>query len=413
MKRLHFYLVPIVIAVAVLVSSGVKNPRLLEVLADAGSSHAAYRLGQHHNDEQDGKTYNPDIALAWFERAAEAGSMDAMHEIGLLHLSGVVDKPSFETGHRFVLKAAEAGHPDAMYTLAFLLEIGMVATRNSSEAERWYLKSLEHGVEEAQFGLYRLHLENQETFGPFKSAKAFKELRKLADKNDAYALLTIGNAHIEGYGVPKNPAKGLALIERATETMPFAHFVIAEFHFLGRGVKVDYHKALRHLFKASEHGSSSADLNIGVMYEHGLGVEKDFVKAARYYRKALEQKSLGALTALGILYRNGTGVTQDYDEANRLFQEAADIGLMGGSANVGWMQLHGWGMPVDRERGLVMIETAADEKDYFGTFYMALLLEEGEFVDQDRERALELYRVSADRGNPLARAALRRLGKQI
>ncbi|CTQ52989.1 Putative beta-lactamase HcpC precursor [Roseibium album] len=411
MKRFFAYFLPTAFVVVLVVLQVAYNPHALEKLADLGSSYAAFRLGQHYNREDSAK-YDPDMALEWFEKAADGGSLDALQEIGVLHVTAAVEKPSYKTAHESFSRGAKAGHLGSMHYLAITLELGIGVEPDPMAAESWFLKVIERGNEATELSLASLHLRNQKEFGPYKVAKAFRKLHELADRGDTAALVDLAQLHIEGEGVPVNPKKGLEIYYRLADKEPyFAHELIGGFHFLGLGGEVDYTKAFEYFSKSAALGNPSSEIHLGMMYEHGLGVERDYAKAAEFYRKALDKKLIGASTNLGILYRNGTGVEQDYDEANRLFQISADIGLTQGRANVGWMLLHGWGMPLDEKRGLALIEDAAAKEDFYGAFYMALLLEDGEYVERDTERAMELYKIAADNGNQLAIIALRRLNR--
>ena len=48
----------------------------------------------------------------------------------------------------------------------------------------------------------------------------------------------------------------------------------------------DYATALRELEPLAEQGDTSAQNNLGVMYEYGLGVVQDYTEAVRWYRAA-------------------------------------------------------------------------------------------------------------------------------
>lgn len=57
--------------------------------------------------------------------------------------------------------------------------------------------------------------------------------------------------------------------------------------------------------KAADQGSSEAQYNLGVIYEHGEGVEPDEVEAYHWYRKAAEQGEVAAQYNLGVIYQKG------------------------------------------------------------------------------------------------------------
>ena len=76
----------------------------------------------------------------------------------------------------------------------------------------------------------------------------------------------------------------------------------------------------------AERGNSSAQYNLGVLYDNGRGVRKDYKEAVKWYRKAAEQGLAGAQNNLGVLYDNGQGVRKDYKEAVKWYRKSAERG---------------------------------------------------------------------------------------
>ena len=88
----------------------------------------------------------------------------------------------------------------------------------------------------------------------------------------------------------------------------------------------DHATALR-VFKAhSVLGNSTAQFNLGIIYENGLGVPQDYAAAVKWYRKAAEQGNADAQNNLGVMYGNGYGVPQGYVEAHMWYNLAAAQG---------------------------------------------------------------------------------------
>jgi TPR repeat protein len=85
----------------------------------------------------------------------------------------------------------------------------------------------------------------------------------------------------------------------------------------------DYATALRLLRPLANGGSTSAQYNIGIMYDKGQGVPQDYAAAIAWYRKAADQGHPTAQNNLGAMYNDGTGVPQDYVQAHMWFNLAA------------------------------------------------------------------------------------------
>lgn len=67
----------------------------------------------------------------------------------------------------------------------------------------------------------------------------------------------------------------------------------------------DYQAALTEWRPLADQGHSSAQLNLGVMYDNGEGVPQDDSEAAKWFRLAADQGDADAQYNLGIMYDNG------------------------------------------------------------------------------------------------------------
>ena len=97
----------------------------------------------------------------------------------------------------------------------------------------------------------------------------------------------------------------------------------------------------------AERGNSSAQYNLGVLYDNGRGVRKDYKEAVKWYRKAAEQGLAGAQNNLGVLYDNGQGVRKDYKEAVKWYRKSAEQGYSKAQSNLGLMYANGQGVIQD------------------------------------------------------------------
>lgn len=88
----------------------------------------------------------------------------------------------------------------------------------------------------------------------------------------------------------------------------------------------DYATAFKLWLAQANDGDSSAQYNVGVMYQLGQGVQKDMSEAAHWYRLAAERGVREARVDLGTMYANGTGVTQNVIVAYILFDLAMTQG---------------------------------------------------------------------------------------
>ena len=81
---------------------------------------------------------NPEKAIAWYERAAEAGLVTAQADLGVMLLDGEAGKPDIEDGMKWLTRAAQAGHATALFRLAEAYEKGVQAPQDLELAKTLY-----------------------------------------------------------------------------------------------------------------------------------------------------------------------------------------------------------------------------------------------------------------------------------
>ncbi|TYC51674.1 SEL1-like repeat protein [Rhodobacterales bacterium] len=385
---------------------------MLEDLAVAGNSEAAYKLAFFLHSGEGGAPVDQKLALRWFKKSARFGNVEALFSVALMHEQRFIEGASDKEAYRYLLQAAETEHPGAADNLAWHLEKGVGVDRDLVAAEEWYLKAVQLGNSQSEFNLAKMYVGHAKTFSADKVSTAVNLLHAYAEAGNNEARLALGWAYGRGQGVDADPERALAFyLDALAESPTQANTEIGNYYYFGIGGDVDYDKAAEHYSIAAELGSAAAQNNLGWMYENGLSVPQDLRKAISLYEQAIGQGDANAASALGILYRDGKGVVQDHEKAVDLFTQAIMRGGTEGRANLGWMMINGWGLRQDSAAGLSLIEEAAAENSPDGLYYLATLLEEGNVTRPDLERAVELYKAASEHGIILARDALKRLDR--
>lgn len=110
--------------------------------------------------------------------------------------------------------------------------------------------------------------------------------------------------------------------------------------------------ALYMLKAMAKEGSTSAMVEIGVIYETGPGlVDVDLEEAMHWYQKAADLGSVDGLLALARHYLTADGLPQDYQLARLYYEDVIDEfedrrALFG----LGWIYHRGLGVPVDLDK---------------------------------------------------------------
>ena len=155
-------------------------------------------------------------------------------------------------------------------------------------------------------------------------AKAFAAVQQKADAKDPVAQTALASCYDRGMHVQPDGKESIRLLTEAAQQgyMP-AQYEVGRIYLYGRGVPIDYAKALLWEQKAAEQGDPRAQRDMAFMYERGFGVPADPTQAAKWNRKAAAQGHPEAQAQLARALDEGAGVRKNPDEAHQLYAKAA------------------------------------------------------------------------------------------
>lgn len=131
---------------------------------------------------------------------------------------------------------------------------------------------------------------------------------------------------IPKFNVPEPYGDLAKIFEEAKLGNALAQVKIGEAYFVGKGVGLDLHEAVKWFLRAAEQGNANAQGLLGFAYFRGEGVVKDYVVASKWLHLAAEQGHTVSQTFLAINYHNGQGVPKDLVESYKWFSIAASQG---------------------------------------------------------------------------------------
>jgi TPR repeat protein len=142
------------------------------------------------------------------------------------------------------------------------------------------------------------------------------------------------------------------------------------------------------------------------MYELGrtYSANKQTQEAIAIWRKAADKGSTSAMVELGVLYATGAGVAKDEAQARKLFERAAEGGNPRGVSNLA--ALGGGTAPADPARARELLTKAA-ETNAEAQYQLALMLADGAGGPKDDAGARALFEKAAAQNHA---GALKRLG---
>jgi TPR repeat protein len=158
--------------------------------------------------------------------------------------------------------------------------------------------------------------------------------------------------------------------------------------------------------KASDKGSTSAMVELGVLYGTGAGVARDEAQARKLFERAAEAgnpRGVSNLAALG-----GGGAAADPARARDLLAKAAETNAEA-QYQLGMMLAEANGGTKDDVAARAMFEKAAAQNHPGGLERMGAFAQEGRGGPKDSEAAKSYYQRAAALGDEDAKKALERL----
>lgn len=102
-------------------------------------------------------------ALECFDRAAQAGDVDALYMLGKCYLKGIGCRKDPNGGVDCLERAAQRGHGAAALRLGMCFEEGIGSPRNAELAAYWYRRAAAAGESKAFDCMLRLNASQKES----------------------------------------------------------------------------------------------------------------------------------------------------------------------------------------------------------------------------------------------------------
>lgn len=152
---------------------------------------------------------SPREGISWLKRALQQScnvDPSILHELGLaLETPGVSLIPDEEFAFQLFARAAELGYAPSQYKLGLAYEQGILGCPVDPQSSiHWYKEAAEQGDPEAQIAMSCWCLTGADDIFPQDSEKAYDWARLAAEKGDTRAMYALGSYIEEGIGVEAN-----------------------------------------------------------------------------------------------------------------------------------------------------------------------------------------------------------------
>ena len=246
--------------------------------------------------------------VARLKQLAEAGDVNAQHEIGLVYFWGKEVTIDRSEAARWFKISAKEGHSESQAILGDMYVWGDGVPKNRVAAIELLMTSIEQGNPAAMSSMAFLM-----TFeGRFEDAVNW--FKQSAENGDVKALYNLGLRYEQGMGVKQDHEIArkyfldAALLDDVDSQAKIGHM-----YWTGIGGEKNVIEAITWLRKAAEQGDATSAFWLALIYTgKDEGFRADNMKFAEWCRKAAELGHARAQYMLALAYRDGFGVAKDY-----------------------------------------------------------------------------------------------------
>ncbi len=156
-------------------------------------------------------------ALDNYVHAIALGSSDAMYALAILYLSNVYGEENADAGYALLERAAKLDHSDAILSQAQLYDSGEHYEKSPEQAAALFIRASELRNPRAPGAYARFLMTTPDVEA---DARVHEWLRADAEREDAQAMLLLGNLHARGVAVPADTKRALDWFRQAVKVNP-------------------------------------------------------------------------------------------------------------------------------------------------------------------------------------------------
>eukprot|EP01105_Mastigella_eilhardi_P015598 TRINITY_DN3572_c0_g1_i5.p1 TRINITY_DN3572_c0_g1~~TRINITY_DN3572_c0_g1_i5.p1 ORF type:complete len:379 (+),score=81.45 TRINITY_DN3572_c0_g1_i5:272-1408(+) len=236
-------------------------------------------------------------AVALLQFATDAGR-DTMGDLAHAYEIGFGVQKDMQKAAALFQRAAEAGNVQAMIKSAFCLLDGEGVARDAEKARTLLQRAADAGSSGALFLLGHCY---EYRFVPRDNERAVTFYQRASDAGDLQAMAQLGKCILNGNGVAKDPARAVSLLERAAGTGESGAMVtLGRCLAKGEGVPRDLFRAQALFQQAADEGNTDGLLGLAK-----LSWPRDKAHAVALIQQAADAGDVTAMHYVGeILHRD-------------------------------------------------------------------------------------------------------------
>ena len=165
------------------------------------------------------KSYDPktrEISIKYLKLYAKAGIPKAMHAMGMVYYTGLIDgKRDFDAAREWFEKANAKGHLKSAYNLAMMYRLGIGVKQDFGKAYTYVCRAGEAGQPQAVYARGYFHYKGLGCTQSYDSAMTY--FKAAAGKGHGYSMFMMGLCYRNGYGVERNNGEANFWLKKASD----------------------------------------------------------------------------------------------------------------------------------------------------------------------------------------------------
>lgn len=396
----------------------------LVIVLNMGGTHRDIKKGLNLLHATEYEEYDPVKALELFEKRAKEGDEDGKFLAGYTlasHLGGTKYEDNVKA-----MKYFESCEEDNYFAKACIGSLygGKSGIEKDEKKQAELYELVKKNVDESSIDDSNIPYKGEaySAIGTvYSNSKAgdadYITANKYFEFGEQYdcfaATINIGNTYYGGYGVTKSYTKAYEIWKTvADKGSSTAQYDIGYIYEYGNGDEFEKNveEALKWYRMASDAGNYRAMRQIALIYYKAkITDEPDYAKAKEWFEKAAAAGDSEAMNYLGDMYYNGYGVDQDYAKAKEWYEKAIEKGNGNAYLLMGQIYFNGYGVDADTDKANEYYEKAYENGSEKAAYSIGVQYLDGNGREKNHEEAMKYLKEAAENGNVNAKFEL---GKQ-
>lgn len=329
---------------------------------NGGYGYACYIRGQylefgyHTNGETDQQE-----AVRMYEKGAELQEINCIYEMGRCYRYGIVHEQNPDLAVAYFQKAADAGLPKGMVELAMCYDYEFGVSFDAQKTFDLMKEAAEMNYPFAQYktGSYLMHGSLGEPILA-DTEQALMWLNKAKENNQPYAFLELGDYYLYDYDQLNEYEKALSLYLEAYNNYEVISDGLGICYEYGLGTEANASEAFKYYEIAANKNNKNAMYRLGKCYLSGTGTRKNESQAYHWFATAANYGDIPSQFNAGLLLLKGNGVAVNKEEGIKLIRQAAEQNHAAAQFELGNCYLMGDGVEESEEQTMYWYELAAE-----------------------------------------------------